>query len=198
VWFRERCPHGVITTAEICVDLDRGYARFRCVVCDGEGGQATGYGTETAVGFADYVERAETRALAALGIGTQFVGQDLTEGEHIADAPVVSPNSQVPAPVTTNGAATEVDVPDFPPSASPDQAPPPLAIPAGLPCAGQAIAALKPAQLRMLLSKVDQLAAEQGRSWQPLLEALAAEREARLQAGQRPKLVAVEGDGHAP
>src|SRR5882724_12351699 len=39
-----------------------------------------------------YVERAETRArgraLAALGIGTQFVGQDLTEGEHVADAPV--------------------------------------------------------------------------------------------------------------
>jgi hypothetical protein len=101
VWFRERCPHGVITTEEICVDLDHGYARFRCVVADGEGGQATGYGTETAVGFADYVERAETRALgralAALGIGTQFVGQDLTEGEHVVDAPVapLSPASRM-------------------------------------------------------------------------------------------------------
>jgi hypothetical protein len=175
VWFRECFPHGHITTEEICVDLDRGYARFRCVVTNGEGGQASGYGTETAAGFADYVERAETRALgrapAALGIGTQFVGQDLTEGEHVADAPVAQPNGQAPAPVT---------------------------IPAGLPCAGQTIAALKPAQLRMLLSKVDQLAAEQGRAWRPLLEALAAERAARLQAGQRPTRVAVEGDGHGP
>jgi hypothetical protein len=95
VWFRERCPHGTIEITEICVDLERGYARFRAVVSDGEGGQATGYGTETAVGFADYVERAETRALgralAALGIGTQFVGQDLTEGDHVADAPVSPP-----------------------------------------------------------------------------------------------------------
>jgi hypothetical protein len=86
-------------------------------------------------------------------------------------------------------ASAEVDVPDVSP---------PLTIPAGLPCAGQAITALKPAQPRMLLSKADQLAAEQGRSWQPLLEALAAERAARLQAGQRPKPVAAEGDGHSP
>jgi hypothetical protein len=92
VWFRERYPHGVITTEEVCVDLERGYARYKATVEDGEGGKATGYGTETKAGFEDYVERAETRALgralAALGIGTQFVGQDLTEGEHIVDAPV--------------------------------------------------------------------------------------------------------------
>jgi hypothetical protein len=92
VWFREKFPRGVIETHEICVDLERGYARYRAVVEDGEGGKATGFGTETAAGFADYVERAETRALgralAALGIGTQFVGQDLTEGDHVADAPV--------------------------------------------------------------------------------------------------------------
>jgi hypothetical protein len=94
-WFRDRYPHGVIETIEVCVDLERGYARYRCVVEDGQGGRATGYGTETAADFADYCERAETRALgralAALGIGTQFVGQDLTEGEHVADAPVRPP-----------------------------------------------------------------------------------------------------------
>jgi hypothetical protein len=28
VMFREKYPHGVITTEEICVDLDRGYARY--------------------------------------------------------------------------------------------------------------------------------------------------------------------------
>jgi hypothetical protein len=89
-WFRDRYPHSVITTEEICVDLERGYARYKATVADGQGGTATGYGTETAADFADYCERAETRALgralAALGVGTQFVGQDLTEGEHVADA----------------------------------------------------------------------------------------------------------------
>jgi hypothetical protein len=97
-WFRDRYPHGSIETHEVCVDLDRGYARYRCVVEDGQGGKATGYGTETAAAFADYCERAETRALgralAALGIGTQFVGQDLTEGDHVADAPVRTTTAQ--------------------------------------------------------------------------------------------------------
>jgi hypothetical protein len=121
VWFRERYPHGVITTEEVYVDLERGYARYRAVVEDGEGGKATGYGTETAEGFADYVERAETRALgralAALGIGTQFVGEDLTEGGHIVDAPVRPP-------AVTNGQAPEVDAIHGP--GRPDDPEPPL------------------------------------------------------------------------
>jgi hypothetical protein len=91
---------------EVCVDLDRGYARYRAVVEDGEGGKASGYGTETKAGFEDYVERAETRALgralAALGIGTQFVGQDLDEMPHVADAPVASPNGQESGQVYQN------------------------------------------------------------------------------------------------
>jgi hypothetical protein len=116
----------------------------------------------------------------------------------LVDAPVVSPNGQGPSPVTAEPSTAEADGPAAPAPVSTDATPPPLTIPAGLPCAGQAVTALKPAQLRMLLSKVDQLAAEQGRAWQPLLEALATERAARLQAGQRPKLVAVEGDGHGP
>ena len=92
-WFRDRYPHGTIETEELCVDLDRGYARYKARVADGEGGSATGYGTETKAGFADYVERAETRslgrALAALGYGTQFVGAELDELPHVADAPVI-------------------------------------------------------------------------------------------------------------
>jgi hypothetical protein len=92
VWFREKYPHGSIITEEMVVDLDQGYARFKTTVGDGEGGIATGTGTETRKGFEDFVEKAETRsigrALAALGIGTQFVGEELSEGEHIADAPV--------------------------------------------------------------------------------------------------------------
>jgi hypothetical protein len=105
VWFREKYPHGSIITEEMCVDLDRGYARFKAHVGDGEGGMATGTGTETRKSFEDFVEKAETRsigrALAALGIGTQFVGEELSEGEHVADAPVATPATTVPAPLPT-------------------------------------------------------------------------------------------------
>jgi hypothetical protein len=118
VMFREKYPHGSIITEEICVDLDKGYARYKAHVGDGEGGIATGYGTETVKDFADFAERAETRAvgraLALLGFGTQFVGTDLTEGDHVADAPVAPPqtptmdaslvpstNGHLPPPATT-------------------------------------------------------------------------------------------------
>jgi hypothetical protein len=184
-WFRDRYPHGVITTEEICVDLERGYARYKATVADGQGGTASGYGTETAADFADYCERAETRALgralAALGIGTQFVGQDLTEGEHVADAPVRPPasrNGHTPAADVTAGTET-LEAPE-PPS-------PPTVIPtdAGLPCSGQAIRTLKPAQLAMLVSKVARLVHDDGARWVPLLAALQAERAARLTQGQR-------------
>ena len=121
VWFREQCPGGTIDTEELQVDLDRevsmevsawnnetrrsekvvkmakGYARFRAVVTDGHGGRATGTKSESAVKFADYIEKAETgaigRALAALGYGTQFTGDELDEGvERIVDSPVVRPS----------------------------------------------------------------------------------------------------------
>src|SRR5258707_15772399 len=124
VWFREQCPHGTIDTEEIEVDLDRemeeevntwnsetrrsekvvkrakGYARYRAVVTDGKGGRATGTKSESAVNFADYGEKAETgaigRALAGLGFGTQFTGEEFDEGERLADAPV----DREPGPTT--------------------------------------------------------------------------------------------------
>ena len=115
VWFRSECPHGTIDTEEIEVDLDRmieaeafawnaekrrsekvvkqakGYARFRATITDGKGGRATGTGSEAAADFADFIEKAETkaigRALAALGYGTQFA-PELAESHRIVDAPV--------------------------------------------------------------------------------------------------------------
>jgi hypothetical protein len=190
-WFRDRYPHGVIETEEICVDLERGYARYKATVADGQGGTATGYGTETAADFADYCERAETRALgralAALGIGTQFVGQDLTDGDHVADAPVRPPaSSHGHAPEADVTAGTETPEAPEPPS-------PPAVIPtdAGLPCGGMAINALKPAQLAMLVSKVARLVHDEGERWVPLLAALQAERAARLAQGQRLKLALI-------
>lgn len=120
VWFRELCPEGTITTemldlnrseeceTEVSVWNDatrkyekvikraRGVAVFRATVTDGKGGSATGTKTENAACFADYLEKAETgaigRALAGLGFGTQFTGDELDEGDRIADAPVSRPS----------------------------------------------------------------------------------------------------------
>jgi hypothetical protein len=111
------------------------------------------------------------------------VGRDLGPATNVAPAPPPMADSEVP----TDGAATNV---------APEPEPLPTLVPAGLPCAGKPVTALTPAQLRMLLSRVDQLAAEQGSRWRPLLEGLAAERASRVAKGQkRPVLVPVEGDG---
>jgi hypothetical protein len=94
VWFREKYPHGHLGTEFLKLDWEQGIAICKCIVNDGEGGCAHGTGTETRKGFEDFVEKAETRAigraLAALGIGTQFVGTELDELPHVADAPVTT------------------------------------------------------------------------------------------------------------
>jgi hypothetical protein len=70
----------------------KGYARFRAVVTDGKGGRATATKSENAASFPDFIEKAETgavgRALAMLGYGTQFTGDELSEEHRIVDAPV--------------------------------------------------------------------------------------------------------------
>jgi hypothetical protein len=116
VWFRSLCPEGEISTEMIHLDLDReteeeayqwnndtkrsekitkrapGFVIFRAVVTDGKGGKATATKSEKAASFGDYVEKAETgavgRALAMLGYGTQFTGDELDEQHRIVDAPV--------------------------------------------------------------------------------------------------------------
>jgi hypothetical protein len=121
VWFRSLCPNGTIDTEELAYDLDRemtvevyvynqekkrservqktanGYARYRAIVTDGKGGRATGTKSECRASFDDFGEKAETgaigRALAALGFGTQFTGDELYEGDRIVDSPVDQPTS---------------------------------------------------------------------------------------------------------
>lgn len=116
VWFRSLCPDGVIETEMVHLDLDKeteeevyqwnndlrrsekvikrapGFAVFRATVKDGRGGVAQGTKSEKAASFGDYIEKAETgaigRALAALGYGTQFTGDEFDENQRIADAPV--------------------------------------------------------------------------------------------------------------
>ena len=116
VWFRSQCPNGTIETELVHLDLDReteeetyvwnnekrrsekviktakGLAIFRAIVKDGKGGMAIGTKMEKAASFSDWLEKAETgsvgRALAALGYGTQFTGDELNESHRIVDSPV--------------------------------------------------------------------------------------------------------------
>ena len=74
VWLRDRHPDASIET-ELASHQDN-VAVFRARIAIPDGGTATGWGTEAASDFRDYLEKAETkaigRALAALGFGTQF------------------------------------------------------------------------------------------------------------------------------
>jgi hypothetical protein len=101
VWLRSDHPNARIQTQLVELDREQGFALFRAEVRyppyeddDGMhgGGLATGYGSETGKDFGDFIEKAETkavgRALAMLGYGTQFVGEELDEGDRVADAPV--------------------------------------------------------------------------------------------------------------
>ena len=74
VWLRDDHPDAHIATE--LVSHDGKMAVFRAEVVLPSGGRASGYGSETAQDFQDYIEKAETkaigRALVALGYGTQF------------------------------------------------------------------------------------------------------------------------------
>ena len=74
VWLRSRHPEAQVETELVSHQGDTAVFRARVVIPDG--GSATGWGSESAGDFRDYLEKAETkaigRALAALGFGTQF------------------------------------------------------------------------------------------------------------------------------
>lgn len=140
VWFRTQCPEGEIVTEMVHLDLDReteeevyvwnnekrrsekivkiakGIAIFRATVKDGKGGLATGTKSEKAASFPDYIEKAESgsigRALAALGYGTQFTGNELSEAHRIVDAPVDrgTPEPQGNEPPTQTTIDTELAI----------------------------------------------------------------------------------------
>src|SRR3954470_24146216 len=74
LWLRTEHPEATIETE--LVRLENHDAVFKARVSIPNGGSATGYGSESAGDFRDFLEKAETkaigRALAALGYGTQF------------------------------------------------------------------------------------------------------------------------------
>lgn len=92
VWFRAEHPDGVIETE--LSQHEGATAVFRARASIPGGGVATGWGSESADDFRDYLEKAETkalgRALAALGYGTQFC-PDFEFGaaeQRIVDSPI--------------------------------------------------------------------------------------------------------------
>lgn len=95
VWLRQEHRDAIIRTEIVAHDPEATFAMFKATVILPTGGEATGYGSETAKDFGDYIEKAETkaigRALGALGFGTQFGGDfDFEQGTtpRIVDTPV--------------------------------------------------------------------------------------------------------------
>ena len=88
VWLRSEHPDAQIHTEHVTITDE--LAIFNAVVSIPGGGSASGYGSETARDFGDFIEKAETkslgRALAALGYGTQFA-QDFDEDDSIGAGP---------------------------------------------------------------------------------------------------------------
>lgn len=97
VWFRQDHPDWDISTHMEFYDPEANQAIFAAHISNSEGLHvSTGYGSETAKDFGDFIEKAETkaigRALAILGYGTQFA-PEMAEGDdedhqRLADSPV--------------------------------------------------------------------------------------------------------------
>ncbi|MDQ3044510.1 MAG: hypothetical protein M3R06_05085 [Chloroflexota bacterium] len=125
LWLRREHPNAEITTEHI--RLDESSAIFRATVILPTGGSATGYGSETATDFPDFIEKAETkaigRALNALGYGAQF-----TEGEE-EGASEASASSQSSPPARSAAAVTTSSPPTPTPTATPPARPAPVAAP---------------------------------------------------------------------
>lgn len=118
VWFKEKYAEGkglirtqmlanngqgpdeyFIFRAEIYIETDKGHVLV-----------ATGHKRETVGSFADAMEKSETgaigRALAMLGIGTQFAADDLDEGSRLADAPAPVLEKTLELPFATKAVMT--------------------------------------------------------------------------------------------
>lgn len=138
VWLRKDHPDAQIATE--LVQHDPQMAIFKATVSVPTGGKATGYGSETASDFPDFIEKAETkaigRALNALGYGAQFGDVQRTDDAEIdrvdvRNAPQAIARAARPVPLPVRGdrpvrpaaidpvpgaAASEADAP--PPAAS--------------------------------------------------------------------------------
>jgi len=107
-WFREEHPDWSIETEILSTTKDESLAK--AVIKDPTGRtMATAHKKEDVKGFSDHMEKCETsaigRALALLGYGTQFCGQEMSEGNRLADSPT-GPANDIHANVAGNGTAS--------------------------------------------------------------------------------------------
>lgn len=111
LWLRKEHPDAELITE--MVEHDQQMAIFKATVTLPTGGKATGYGSETANDFPDFIEKAETkaigRALNALGFGAQFGerGDETSAtppGRPVQDRAASRPAAVPPAPVPLNRA----------------------------------------------------------------------------------------------
>ena len=116
LWLRREHPD-----AEIVTDLVRfepTLAIFKATVTLPTGGRASGYGSETATDFGDFIEKAETkaigRALNALGYGAQFT--EPGDDEPAADRQSASAPRRDAAPEPAPVAARSAQPPRRPPN----------------------------------------------------------------------------------
>jgi hypothetical protein len=115
VWFREAHPLGRIVTELVQVDVEAGFAICRASVYDTNGNLlATATKHEDRKGFPDYIEKSETgaigRALGIAGFGTQFMADELIEGDRLADSPVSRAGFQREDPTATFVAAIRTQI----------------------------------------------------------------------------------------
>jgi len=93
-WLRAAHPDAVVETE--LVDATDSHAVFQAKVSLPSGGTATGWGSEGAANYTDFLEKAETkalgRALAALGFGTQFCPEFESTAGKAVDASVRLPS----------------------------------------------------------------------------------------------------------
>ena len=134
LWLRREHPAAELVTEH--VRIDETIAIFKATVTLPTGGKATGYGSETAADFGDFIEKAETkaigRALNALGYGAQFA-EEAEENGPRAVAPTPRPGAEPAAPAPREAPPAAVARPDRAARPTPPATPaaPPIDIAAG-------------------------------------------------------------------
>lgn len=98
LWFREEHPDWLIKVEFI--RLEESYCVAKAEVFDTDLKlRAVAHKREDKKDFMDFMEKAETgaigRALAMIGYGTQFTGDELNEGSRIVDSPVSRPTKSI-------------------------------------------------------------------------------------------------------
>lgn len=103
-WFREEHHDGKILTELVFHDANSAIVKATISISLGiNGGDiwlplATAHKSETLKGFPDFLEKAETgaiaRALALCGYGTQFAADEFEEKDRLADSPLSNSNME--------------------------------------------------------------------------------------------------------